>query len=283
MPLTPKRIDLGTPALLKFEGPDAVRFLNGQVTQDVKLVAGSDKALPACVTDHKGKLQFRIWLHARGDALMVEGIEGSAEDLEARLTRYLIADEVEVEDLSGQWQLHHLLDVSGAKPCLPNYGVIKESHRFGSPGLDCWLPAAAELEGLAKIPLLQGDELEALRIERGIPAWGRELTEGLLPPEAGLDATDISYSKGCYIGQEVISRIKSAGKVNRCLTQLSFDAAVPTEGLELLDSEDKSAGEITSISPIAEDGKRLALSYVKRAAEGLKLRDRGGNGHDVHS
>lgn len=261
-----KRIDLGTPALLKFEGPDAVRFLNGQLTQDVKLVVGSNQALPACVTDHKGKLQFRVWLHARGEAIFVEAPEGTHELLEARLTRYLIADEVEVEDLSGKWQLHHLTDFSGE-----NLGssdaVTKESSRFGPGGLDVWLPAGEELDALADIAPFGVDELEALRIERGIPAWGRELREGMLPPEAGLDATDISYTKGCYIGQEVISRIKSAGKVPRRLVRLRFDAATPTEGLELID------GELTSISPLAQGKSRHALGYLKRGVEIAQMRD----------
>lgn len=261
-----KRIELATPALLKFEGPDAVRFLNGQLTQDVKLVVGSDQALPACVTDHKGKLQFRVWLHTRGEAIFVEAPEGTHEQLEARLTRYLIADEVEVEDLSGRWQLHHLTDFEGESLGLRDV-ITKQSTRFGTPGIDVWIPAGEEIGALADIPLLDGGELEALRIERGIPAWDRELREGMLPPEAGLDATDISYTKGCYIGQEVISRIKSAGKVPRRLVRLRFDAATPTEGLELID------GELTSISPLAHGKCRHALGYVKRGVEIAQLRD----------
>lgn len=270
-----KRIDLGTPTLLKLEGPDTARFLNGQLTQDVKLVSGSNRALPACVTDHKGKLQFRVWLHARGEAILVEAPEGQNENLEARLTRYLIADEVEVEDLSSRWQLHHLTDFDGKEGGFPELddAIVKESKRFGTEGLDLWLPAAEEIKALADIPLLEGDELEALRIKRGVPAWGRELTEGLLPPEAGLEATDISYAKGCYIGQEVISRIKSAGKVPRRLVRLRFDASIPTEGLELVD------GELTSISPIAKVDQRLALGYLKRGAETLLLRDGLGSEH----
>jgi len=267
-----KRIDLGTPALLTYEGPDAVRFLNGQVTQDVRLVAGSDQALPACITDHKGRLQFRVWLHARGEAILVEGPAGLGEEVEARLTRYLIADEVDVGNLSGRWQLHHLTDVGGERPSLPAGSVTRECHRLGSPGLDCWLPADAPLGSLAEIPLLAGDALESLRIGRAIPAWGRELVEGILPPEAGLDATDISYAKGCYIGQEVISRIKSAGKLNRRLTRLGFDATLPPEGLELVDGEGRAAGELTSIAPLAESARRHALAYLKRGAESPQLR-----------
>ncbi|HEX7260475.1 MAG TPA: tRNA-modifying protein YgfZ, partial [Luteolibacter sp.] len=112
---------------------------------------------------------------------------------------------------------------------------------------------------------LEGDALEALRIANGIPAWGRELLGGMLPPEARLEETDISYHKGCYIGQEVISRIKSAGKVNRLLTRFVFDTAIPVTPGPL----ENSAGEVTSVSPVAADGIRYALGYVKRGATEL--------------
>lgn len=283
MPHALKRIDLGTPALLQFEGPDAVRFLNGQLTQDVKLVAGSHQALPACITDHKGKLQFRVWLHARGDAILVEAPPGLGEEVEARLTRYLIADEVEVCDLSGQWQLHHLTGLDGEQGNIavpPAGSVLRESDRYGARGIDLWVPAQTQ-PNLAELPLLEGDDLESLRIARGVPAWGRELTGGLLPPEAGLEATDISYTKGCYIGQEVISRIKSAGKLNRRLTRLSFDAALPVEGLELVDHDGKPAGELTSIAPLADGGRRHALAYLKRGAPSPQLKAADGAVHPL--
>jgi folate-binding protein YgfZ len=110
------------------------------------------------------------------------------------------------------------------------------------------------------------DELEAFRIDHGVPAWGRELMEGMLPPEALLDVTDISYNKGCYIGQEVISRIKSAGKVNRRLTRFALDASAPMVPGPLVDGGGANAGEVTSVSPSATDGIRHALGYLKRGA-----------------
>lgn len=279
MPFTPRRVSLGAPALLKFEGPDTVRFLNGQLTQDIRKVVESGHALPACVTDHKGKLQFRVWLHAREGAVLIEAPRGLNEELEARLTRYLIADEVEVTDLSGQWQLHHLL--GSAPPELPEGMFTRPAERLGGPGLDLWLPAGNIPDFLTEIPLLAGDELDALRLERGVPVWGRELVVGLLPPEAGLDATDISYTKGCYIGQEVISRIKSAGKLNRRLTRLSFDASLPVEGLQLIGPDERAAGELTSISPLAKDSRRLALAYVKRSVDSPILQTADGRHHPL--
>ena len=272
-------IFIESPALLEFRGPDAVRFLNGQLTQDVKRVAGGKIALPSCVTDAKGKLQFRVWITESPDgALWVEGPAGSAEALEARLTRYLIADDVEVVDLTGEYQLIHMIGATTAPPA----GVIAlESKRFGVDGSDWWSPAESEFELPEGTTHLHGDELEAFRIANGVPLWGRELTEGILPPEAGLDATDISYHKGCYIGQEVISRIKFAGKLNKRLARFEFDAALPTQDLRLVDPEGRDAGSLTSISPVANGKVRLALGYLKRGVEQVFLQTPDGLRHSA--
>ena len=257
------RIDLGVPALLAFRGPDAVRFLNGQLTQDVRRVAGGKNSLPSCVTDAKGRLQFRVTVtEAAIGALWIAGLAGWAEDLEARLTRYLIADDVEVDDLSGKCELHHF---TGPMQEPPPGVVARESDRFGVAGTDWWIPVGQTIEFPDGVELLEGDALEALRIGNGVPAWGIELLEGMLPPEALLEETDISYHKGCYIGQEVISRIKSAGKVNRRLTRFVFGADVPVVPGLL----ENAAGEVTSVSPVAAAGVRHALGYVKRGATDL--------------
>ncbi len=211
-------VDLGIGhGVLEFSGPDAVRFLNGQVTQDVRKVMSTGEVLPSCVTDAKGKLQFRVWIaeSKEGGAVLVFCRGDMVGDLEARLTRYLIADDVEVRDRSGEV----------------------------SPG-DFGLTEMEERE----------------RIENGIPKWGAELEEGMLPPEAGLDKTDISYNKGCYIGQEVISRIKSAGKVNRRLVRLEFDGEGVTGGI--VNAEGKHCGEVTSV------WGNIGLGFLKRVAEG---------------
>jgi len=257
------------PALLEFRGPDAIRYLNGQLTQDVRKVAGGHVSLPSCVTDAKGRLQFRVWITESPEGhLWVEGPAGSAEALEARLTRYLIADDVEVANLTGMYWLTH--QIGGC--VTPPAGVIaREARRFNVDGVDWWSPAGAEFELPAHTHRLHGEELETLRIANGVPYWGKELTEGMLPPEAGLDETDISYHKGCYIGQEVISRIRHAGKVNRRMVRLAIAAAAPPDGLRLVDGDAREAGTITSISPLARDGMRAALAFVKRGAEGLRV------------
>ncbi len=265
--------------MLEFRGPDAVRFLNGQLTQDVKKVVGSGESIPSCVTDAKGKLQFRIDLtEGPSGVLWVSAPEGLSEALEARLTRYLIADDVEVEDKTNRYQLVHRID---SETPAPEGVVVRKNPRYGIAGEDWWIPEGMNL-GI-DLPWVDPEELEELRIENGIPVWGHELTEGMLPPEAGLDLTDISYHKGCYIGQEVISRIKSAGKVNKRLIRFLLDSEISAKPGDVLFLEDSVAGELTSVSPRAVNGVRAALGYLKRGKEmgPLKVQMADGTFHDV--
>src|SRR5205823_5260999 len=101
-------------------------------------------------------------------------------------------------------------------------GFMIASNRFRVPGIDLWFPAgeAASVRAQLKETPIDSGTLENLRIEQGIARWGNELSENVIPIEAGLDRNAISYTKGCYLGQEVISRIKSIGHVNRLLMRL---------------------------------------------------------------
>lgn len=272
------RVDLGYPAILEFRGPDAVRFLNGQMTQDVKL-ATCENAVPSCITDAKGKLQFRVYLTGMKESVIwITAPIGSAEELEARLTKYLIADDVEVTDISGEYQLYHLV---GAPAPSAGHSLVRRSNRYGTDGIDLWVPVDYPIDFPASLPEISADALETYRITHGVPAWGAELLPGMLPPEALLESTDISYHKGCYIGQEVISRVKTAGKVNRYLVRLETAENVPVEpGDALVSEEGDECGTITSAAPISHGGKRDLLGYLKRTAErdGLQLKSNG----DLH-
>ena len=113
---------------------------------------------------------------------------------------------------------------------------------------------------------------EVFRIEQGIPRWGRELTDQIIPTEANLEATSIDYSKGCYIGQEVISRIKMSGQTNERLCGLVSVAGTPLRpGMRLVsrENENKEAGWITSATRSPRLGKEIALGYVKRGFDAV--------------
>lgn len=243
------------PTLLAFRGPDAVRYLNGQLTQDVRNLGNS--ALPSCVTDAKGRLQFMVSVFqgAAEDEVRVAGAPGRSDDLRARLERYLIADEVEVEDLSGEWvRVHAEAPLEGAAMFRDAVGV------FG-PGIDHWYPRHEP----PAVTVISSEEAESLRIAAGIPVFGQELEEGMLPPEAGLDRSAISYHKGCYIGQEVLSRIKSVGRVNRRLARLTTTSPGPAS----LQLDGKECGVLTSVAPAGggvDARDRPALGYIRKTA-----------------
>ena len=145
------------------------------------------------------------------------------------------------------------------------------------PGHDVW---TANPNPVIAGPTVEADVIETLRLEHGIPRWGAELTTATLPPEAGPHMlAAISYTKGCYVGQETIARLKSVGHVNRTLVFLKSDsAAFPATGAKLIHA-DHEVGVVTSsgYSPRLEKG--IALGYAQRqaVAEGTVLQAGGVN------
>ena len=122
---------------------------------------------------------------------------------------------------------------------------------------------------------------DLIRIEAGVPRWGQELDENTLPPEAGLEPTHIDYHKGCYIGQEVISRLKSVGHVNRQLTGFIAEGGTPlAAGLRLFPAGAGAAsvGLLTSVAFSFALEKTIALGYLKRGSPTGALHARAADG-----
>ena len=116
--------------------------------------------------------------------------------------------------------------------------------------------------------------LDLLRIERGVPRWGREMDETTLPHEAGLDRTHIDFHKGCYIGQEVISRLRSVGHVNRELRGfVSADGVPLQDGARIFSAADpgRGLGRITSAAFSLSLDRHIALGYLRRDAAGAEF------------
>ncbi len=247
-----KWVDLSSRAKFRLTGEDRVRYLNGQVSNQVAQDLSS-KAVQACVCTLKGKIEALVSITAEGDSLLVDCDAELREALFTRLDRYLIADDCEIEDVTEEYQLWHGLGEGGE-------GV--ESDRYGETGCDVWLKSgeAADFAG----EVVSEESLEILRIKRGIPKWGHELRGDEFPAEVRLDERAVSFNKGCYLGQEVVSRIKSAGKVNKRLVGLeSVGAGFSLKEGDPLVVEDKEAGVVTSVASCGE--RVLALAVVKRA------------------
>jgi len=242
------------PGIIAASGPDAIRFINGQITQDARDLA--DLCLPACITDAKGRLQYWIEIQKGSDqdqVWLITRHDQTAEIL-ARLDRYLIADDLTLTEFTGWKRVRSPSPVCSAD-------ITRRSSLWFDSGFDLWwrvLPGDLP-------PAMGLVDREDLRIARGIPAWDQELQPGMLPPEAGLDRHSISYHKGCYIGQEVLSRMKSAGKTNRKLARFQITPPlphlVPLGGIPLI-LGGKECGTLTSSSSSGTS----ALGYLGKSA-----------------
>jgi len=278
-------LDLSDRAKWRLSGADRVRYLNGQVTNDIRR-ARPESALTACVTTAKGRLSGLIFVSAAPSFLRIDAEPALRESLAARLDRYIIADDATLEDVTDDECLFHLLLPPDSPSPPPHSAEIRTATRFARPGFDLIAPRAEHPRLLAALAtshvLIPAPLAESLRIEAGIPRWGAELTEETLPPEAGLDETAIDYHKGCYIGQEVISRIKSVGHVNRHLAGFAAAARLAS-GMTLHPEGEpgKTAGEITSAAWSFGLESWAALGYLKRGFAHTALHARSPDGATV--
>lgn len=248
---------------IRLSGADAFRYLNGQVTRDLGRL-GKDEAIPACILTPKGKLCAPLLIRRDGEDLIVESETALEDALTARLERYIVADDLSVAVEPPRSVIHVFGEAALEEPWASVDGI--RVSRMGQPGKDLD-PAKLRDVGPA---LLDPIIVEILRIDRGIPVWGRELTEETLPPEAGLDLTHIDYDRGCYPGQEIISRLKSVGRVNRLLQRVKARGGageadwILTRGMTILSTEGKERGVITSVAPKIAAEDSAALAYVAR-------------------
>jgi folate-binding protein YgfZ len=298
--------DLSFRGRLSLAGSDRQRFLNGQVTNNVKDLKTGEGCYAALVTA-KGKLVSDLNIYSLEDELLLDFEPGLSSAVAQRFEKYIIADDVQVVDAAPHYGL---LSVHGPKSAqvvnqlglglsLPEkplgFGSVNEAtlgevfcmnHRRGAAsGFDLFVPVAALAAVadrlIAAAKTVGGrpcgwEALEIARIEAGIPRFGADMDETNLAPEAGIDERAISYSKGCYIGQEVIARIRTYGQVAKSLRGLLLAddlTELPKKGSPLFHG-DKEAGYITTalISPTFR--RKIALGYVRRECNepGTQLR-----------
>jgi folate-binding protein YgfZ len=213
-------------------GPDARDYLQRMVSNDVE-----QAPCQALLLTPKGRVIAPLVVVRRGDGdflLLTEAGLGDTVRSTLLRSRFAAKCEIELEE-------HTSLILFGEGDGIPN-------NEYGTPAVEV-LDAAVPAE------LVAGDELERLRIEAGTPRWGREIDDRVLPAEAGLTETHVSFTKGCYPGQEPIARLHYRGKANRGLRVLSVEGR-PAPETEVLYG-DKVVGRVTSSVP----GR--ALAYVR--------------------
>jgi folate-binding protein YgfZ len=242
------RIALRPRSFVRVAGPDAEDYLNRMVSNDVAAL-GPGEACEALLLTAKARLIAPLVVLRRGheDFLLLTEPE-LGERVRAELVRFRFAAKAEIE-----------LEEHATHVVFGGEGIPTAA--YGEPAAEV---LDAELE-----PTVTSDELELLRIRAGTPAWGKELDDRILPAEAGLDQRAISFTKGCYPGQEPIARLHYRGHANRGLRVLELGGDLPSPETEL-ELDGKVVGRITSA---ARDGDHVvALAYVRREVpEGAKL------------
>ena len=299
-------IDLSFRSRLCLTGADRQRFLNGQVTNNVKDLKPGQGCYAALVTA-KGKMVSDLNIFCLPDELLLDFEPGLSGTVVQRFEKYIIADDVQLVDAAPHYGL---LSVQGPKsgevvnqlelgfklPDTPlHFTHTKDSMlgeiycmnqpRLATAGFDLFVPVAAlgavadKLVAAAKkVGGCAGgwQALEMARIEAGLPRFGADMDETNLAPEAGLDERAISYSKGCYIGQEVIARIRTYGQVAKSLRGLLLPdelPELPKRGDKLF-HDGKECGFITSALASPAFHRTIALGYVRRECNepGTELR-----------
>jgi folate-binding protein YgfZ len=239
-------------AYVRVQGPDAADLLQRIVSNDVL----ADESCEALVLTAKGRViaPLLVWRRGEDDFLLLTEPELGDALLE-HLRRVRIASRCEIEP-----EEHRSTVVLGGADGIPTAD-------YGMPAVEV-LDATLEAEPA-------DEELERLRILARTPRWGREIDEGILPAEAGLDARAVSFTKGCYPGQEPLARLHNRGHVNRTLRVLDVDG-LPRQADEVV-HEGAVVGRVTSAVP------GLALAYVRvEVPDGAEL-EVGGRPAKLHS
>lgn len=271
------RLDRG---FIAVGGTDGAEYLQGQVTNDVEVIqAGSGTY--AALLDRKGKMQADMRILRRDDDLLVETEPEALVATLRHLTMYSVGRDVSVADVSGELELIAIWGPAAAE--LSGLGPLGAEHDHAvdtlagvevrvvrtAPGLDLIVDADScqpALKALAEagIPSVSGEALEIVRVEAGLPRYGREMTAETIPQEAGINDRAVSFSKGCYIGQETVARLHYRGKPNRHLRGLKLDATVPAGAPVRFG--DREVGKVGTAVLSPAHGP-IALAILRREAE----------------
>lgn len=285
-------LDLCHRTLLRFTGPDRVSYLQGMVSNDVKKLAPGE-GIHAAFLDIQGRILADTRILCMGESFLLDLWESLKERIYAHLNRYLIADDVEITDLAGQYGIislqgpkarlllgellslekiplreldHCTFQIGGAE-----VHVVRSIHT-GEEGYDFLmgtrdlLPVVSHTQKFAKRFSLRWIGTQAqkvLRVESGIPLYGVDMNEDNLLLETGLEQA-VSFQKGCYLGQEVVERIRSRGHVNKMLVGLLLEGETPADRGDTIRAGNKNIGKVTSsiLSPARKIP--VALGYVHR-------------------
>jgi aminomethyltransferase len=292
---------LNSRAKVALTGSDRVRWLNGMITNNLRDLEANRGVYGFLLNPH-GRILGDLYAYNRGESLLVDTDQSQLQAILALFDRYIIMDDVEVASLSGElsaigiagptsrevlksgginlpeleplefrdasWNDINLTAVRTDNPAMESYELWLAP--LGVPALqDALIKAGANPVGIAA--------LDRIRIAAGIPRYGQDIRERDLPQETEQKRA-LHFSKGCYVGQEIVERIRSRGNVHRKFTGFEVEGLLPAPGTKI-EANGKEVGEITSSAalPLASGERSVALGYIRREVEkpGNELRASG--------
>jgi folate-binding protein YgfZ len=293
---------LSSRAKIALTGGDRVRWLNGMITNNVRDLEPG-RGVYAFLLNPQGRILGDLYAYNRGETLLVDTDQSQVEKILAVFDKYIIMDDVEVANVSGELTAIGIAGPS-ARESLQAAGLEMPVHeplqfveltwRQASLTLDrgdnervesfeLWL-APEHVDQVYEALVKAGARpvgtaaLELLRIAAGIPRYGADIRERDLPQETEQQRA-LNFTKGCYIGQEIVERIRSRGQVHRKFSGFEVQGQLPAPGSKI-QADGKDVGEITSAAslPLASGDRHVALGYIRRevAAPG-KLVEAGGS------
>ncbi len=284
--------DLSWRAKIAVTGGDRVRWMNGMVTNNVRDL-GVGHGVYAFMLNAQGRIQADLYVFQRGESLLVDTERGQRDKILELFDRYIIADDVEIADVSDKLtavgltgpESRDVLERAGI--AVPDLAPLQFADVAWHKQLVTVLCSAEEArvswqiwiapEHVAELreALLKAGgratgstALNLFRIARGIPQFGVDIRDRDLPQETG-QTRALNFTKGCYLGQEIVERIRSRGAVHRQFTIFAVEGDLPEAGAKILaGDEEKEVGEITSsaILPLQGGDRPLALGYLRREA-----------------
>jgi folate-binding protein YgfZ len=287
--------DLGWRAKIAITGGDRVRWLNGMISNNVRDLAPGH-GVYAFLLNAQGRIQADLYTFNRDESLLVDIEQSQREKVLQLFDRYIIADDVEIADVSSKLtavgltgpESRNVLQKAGiAVPDLAHLQFADITWReigitvlrSGEEAKESWQVWVAP-EHVAKLhdALIEAGAkptgtaaLNLFRISRGIPQFGVDIRERDLPQETG-QLRALSFTKGCYLGQEIVERIRSRGAVHRQFSAFAVEGTLPEPGTKI-QTEEKEVGEVTSsaILPLPSGDRAAALGYLRRESAGKDL------------
>jgi folate-binding protein YgfZ len=265
-----------------------VRWLNGMVTNNIRDLAVG-RGVYAFLLNPQGHILGDLYAYNRGDSLMIDTDQSQSEKLLATFDHYIIMDDVEVANINDRLTAIGIMgpksrevlqaagfEVSELEPLQfvdvtwHNIAVtVLRGDNAGVETYELWLPpdqVASTQAALTKAGAVPAgaSALELLRIAAGIPLYGQDIRERDLPQETE-QLRAVHFSKGCYIGQEIVERIRSRGNVHRKFTGFDIEGSLPPGGTKI-QADGRDVGEITSVAslPLAGGERYVALGYIRR-------------------